>query len=174
MYYVDPSGVFSLLTSVRREKTETSAMLTQELAGIPLFEGLPQEHLDLLAPLFRRVTFPAGTEIFTQGDDASDLFLLVSGDVRVQVSLYDGGRLNVTTVQPGGLWGWSAVLGRTRYTASAVCRSETHALAASGIELRRLIQAHADFGKLLVERMAQLAANRSDGLHDQLMKLFEK
>lgn len=149
-------------------------MLPEELTGVPLFEGLRQEHLELLAPLFRRVTFPAGKEIFSQGDDAVDFYMLESGDVRVQVSLYDGGRLDVTEVQPGGLWGWSAALGRSRYSASAVCHSETQALAVSGIELRRLIQTHTDLGKLLVERMAQLAANRSNGLHHQLMKLFEK
>jgi len=148
-------------------------MQADELTHVPLFQELIPEHLELLAPLFRRVTFTAGDEIFAQGDEAQDLYLLESGEVSVQATLYDGGHININTVQPGGLWGWSAVLGRSHYSASAICRTEATALVVRGNELRKIIQTHTDLGKLLVERMAQLAANRSDGLHDQVMKMFE-
>jgi CRP-like cAMP-binding protein len=149
-------------------------MQADELAGLALFQDLAPEYLRLLAPLFRRVTIADGEEIFRQGDEAKDLYMLESGEIAVQVALYDGGRLDVTTVQPGGLCGWSAVLGRSQYTASAICRGDSTALVVQGSDLRQVIQTHAPLGQLLVERMAQLAGNRSDGLHNQLMKMFEK
>ncbi|HEY4691439.1 MAG TPA: cyclic nucleotide-binding domain-containing protein [Anaerolineae bacterium] len=148
-------------------------MLPEDLAGLSFFEGMSAEQLALLAPLFRCVVFPAGSEVFAEGDEASELYLLVSGRVAIRVMHYDGGQVDVNVVQPGSLWGWSAALGRPTYTASAVCLSETHALAALGCDLRYVMQTYPDLGKLLLERIAQVAANRSMGMSDQLLRMFQ-
>lgn len=149
-------------------------MLSEELSvtALPLFEGLSVEDMELIAPLFRRVTFPSGTQVFSKGEEASYLYVLESGEVAICVPLHDGGCMDIATVQRGGIWGWSAALGRAEYTANATCRRETTALAVRGSDLRQLIQTQTHLGKQLVERMAQLARNRSDGLRDQVMKLF--
>jgi len=149
-------------------------MLAEELPALSLFEGLGVDDLEVVAPLFRRVTFPAGARIFSKGEEATDLYVLESGEVVICVPLHDGGCMDVTTVQRGGIWGWSAALGRAEYTANATCRGETTALAVRGSDLRRLIQTQTHLGKRLVERMAQLAANRPNGLRDQVMQLFER
>ena len=151
-------------------------MLSEELsvAALPLFEGLSVEDMEMIAPLFRRVTFPSGARVFSKGEEASDLYVLESGEVAICVPLHDGGYMDVATVQRGGIWGWSAALGRAEYTANATCRNDTTALAVRGSDLRQLIQTQTHLGRRLVERMAQLAANRPNGLREQVMQLFEQ
>lgn len=148
-------------------------MQIEELRGIALFEGLRHEQLALLAPLLRRVVFPAGATPFTQGDTAGELYLLESGQVAIRTSPYDGGYMNIATIQPEGIFGWSAVLGRPRYTASAVCLIDAQALAIRGRDLRRVMRSDSELSSLLLERMAQIAADRSGGLRDQLTKLLQ-
>ena len=147
-------------------------MSPEELARESIFEGMSAEHLAILAPLFRRVVFATGTEVFTEGEEASELYLLESGRVAVRVAHYDGGQVDLNMVQPGSVWGWSAVMGRSCYSASSVCLSETRALAAPGRDLRRLMQAHPELGRQLLMRITQIASNPSGGLGDQLMKML--
>jgi SulP family sulfate permease len=148
-------------------------MRVEELTGVSLFEGLRPEQLATLAPLFRRVSLPAGYTVFAEGDVASELYVLESGEVAIRLTPYDGGSLHIATIRPGGALGWSAALGQLRYTASAVCRTEAQVLAIRGSDLLRVMHTDPELGSLLFERMAQIVVSRFDGLRAQLMRLFQ-
>jgi CRP-like cAMP-binding protein len=55
------------------------------------------------------------------------LYVLMDGQVAIRFKPHDGDWLTVTDVQAGGVFGWSAALGRRRYTSSAICLQESHA-----------------------------------------------
>ncbi len=148
-------------------------MDSQELARLSLFEGLTPEQLTALALLFRRETFPVGATIFNQGDRASDLYVVEAGEVVIRFFPYDGGSLDIETIRPGGLLGWSAAIGRADYTSAAVCLSAVQALAIKGRDLRRVMRADKSLRALLSERLARLLANRLGHFHAQLDKFFD-
>ncbi len=145
-------------------------MLVEELTRLSLFQGLKPEHLQRLAPLFHHAAFPAGAHVFAQGDEASDIYVLESGEVRIEFYPSDGGCLNIATIVPGGFFGWSAALGRPRYTSSAVCTAGAAVLVAEGEQLRAVMRADAELGAVLLERMAQVVASRLDGLRSLLLR----
>ena len=149
-------------------------MLSEELsvAALPLFEGLSVEDMEMIAPLFRRVTFPSGARVFSKGEEASDLYVLESGEVGICVPLHDGGYMDVATVQRGGIWGWSAALGRPVYTSAAICVTDVRVIATRGIELRRLMRKDNRLGVLLLDRMSQVVAHRFESFRAQLTRLL--
>lgn len=147
-------------------------MLVEELTRLPLFAGLPPGHLAVVAPLFHSVSFPAGSKAFAEGDPAASVYVLVGGQVTIQFHPSDGGCLDIARIQPGGVFGWSAALGRPVYTSSAVCNTRVDALAARGVDLRNVMLADAELGAALLERMADVVVSRLEGLRAQLTTLL--
>jgi CRP/FNR family transcriptional regulator, dissimilatory nitrate respiration regulator len=57
--------------------------LTDQIAGIPLFHGLTPKHYDELTMIVIDQVVPRGQMIFSQGDDATGLYVVISGRVKI-------------------------------------------------------------------------------------------
>jgi CRP-like cAMP-binding protein len=143
-----------------------------ELARHPLFADLTPEQTTRLAGHFAVVDFAAGAEIFAAGDRASQLYVLRSGEVVIQYRPYDGGSLDIATIQPGDAFGWSAALKRAYYTSSAVCRSEVQVLTIGTQDLHHIMADDPEMAGVLLERTAQIAGSRLDSLGRQVIGLL--
>ncbi|OGO65442.1 MAG: hypothetical protein A2030_09645 [Chloroflexi bacterium RBG_19FT_COMBO_50_10] len=138
-----------------------------------LFRDLIPEQLKLLHPLFIPCEFTTDTVLFEQGDPAENLFAVVSGEVVVNFKPDDGPTITVARVQPGSIVGWSAALGRRRYTSSALCTTCTQLLRVRGDDLRHLCVQHPDTGLLLLDRLATVIAERLHSTHDLVLSLLQ-
>jgi CRP/FNR family transcriptional regulator len=148
-------------------------MEATELATLPLFAGLAVSQVEGLAGHFQTISFPTGAEIFAAGDRAVQLYVLRSGEVVIQYRPYDGGSLDIATIQPGGAFGWSAALKRAYYTSSAVCRTEVEVLTIHAQELHQIMADDPELAEVLLERTALIAGSRLDGLGRQVIKLLQ-
>jgi CRP-like cAMP-binding protein len=147
--------------------------LKESLGNLPLFKGLAQDDLDLLAELFHLESYPVGALIFNQGDPADRLFVLANGRVEIRFKPYDGEAWTVTTIEKGGIFGWSAALGRKTYTSCAICTEECKALQAEGELLRQLIDQHPKTGVVLLDRLATVIAERLRNTHAHVIGLLQ-
>ena len=148
------------------------ALRLGELSGFSIFAGLPPQQLALLVPIFWRQQYPAGEHVFQQGDQALNIFIVESGEVVLRFRPYDGGSMDIETIWPGGVFGWSAALGRPQYTSGALCKTPTTLLATHGSDLRRVMRRDRELGALLLDSMAQLVAHRLDSFRSQLLTLL--
>lgn len=148
-------------------------MTPDELQLHPMFAGLSPEQVARLAPAFQRVQYVPGEKIFAQGSPANCVYLLEAGEVALQLNPEDGGCLTIGHIHPNGLFGWSAVLGRARYTSSAICETAARALVARGADLRAAMHADSALGRVLLARMAQAAAGRTSDVHGQVARLIQ-
>jgi CRP/FNR family transcriptional regulator len=57
--------------------------LTDQIGGIPLFRGLTPKHYDELAMIVVDQVVPRGRMIFSQGDEALGLYVVISGRVKI-------------------------------------------------------------------------------------------
>lgn len=91
--------------------------------------ALPDHAVAALAPRLPEQTFPAGSLIARQGDDADAAYLLLEG--QVLVSLPPGPGLPATrlaVLAPGVIFGESALLGDARRTADVTARQAVRCL----------------------------------------------
>jgi CRP-like cAMP-binding protein len=143
-----------------------------ELADFSIFADLKPEQRTALAPIFWRQSLEAGGVVFQQGDQAINVYIVEAGEVVLRFQPYDGGSMDIETIGPGGVFGWSAALGRPHYTSGAASQSGTRLLVTRGSDLRRVMRRDKELGAVLLDSMAQLVAHRLESFRAQLMALL--
>ena len=123
-----------------------------------LFEGMRQEFIDKVSQALGEESFEEGSFIFRQGDPASSLFFLVEGRVRVTV----GAQGTVTKIlnNPGQAFGWSSLVGRGTYTASARCLDFTRVKRVSAEKMNLLLEGDPSAGLIFYRRLARFIRER--------------
>jgi CRP-like cAMP-binding protein len=142
--------------------------MVPHLELFPFFRGLEANHLALLQSLFEAVKFAAGATVIEQGAAAEFLYLVERGRVAICYKPYDGERIILSHVEAGGLFGWSAVIGKAQYSSSAVVIEELDALRVRGSDLRRLCAEHPAAGAAILDRLADAVSNRWKDAHLQI------
>jgi len=140
---------------------------------IHLFDGLSQAELAPVKLLFTPCDYDPEAQLFTQGDPAEFLFVVVHGEVVVNFKPDDAPPLTVARIKPPGVVGWSAALGSKRYTSSAFCTAYTQLLRIRSHDLRWLCEQHPTTGALILERLAALIAERLKNTHPQVKSLLQ-
>ena len=145
---------------------------TCQLEHVSLFRGLSSADLDTLAPLFESVCLKKNLVVFEQGVVAEYLYILLEGEVVVNFKPYDGPPLTVSHILPGGVFGWSSVLGRQVYTSTAVASCDSLAIRIKGEELRCMSEKHPKTGLMILERLADVIAERLQSTRDQIFTML--
>lgn len=135
-------------------------MNAERYASLAFFKGLESEDLYDLFDYFSVTTFVAGTVIFEQGDQAANLYIVAVGEVAIRYKPEDGPMMTVTRVQPGDVFGWSAMIGNGCYTSGAICSLDSEILSIPGDELKRLCQNNPRVGNVLMDRVSLVIADR--------------
>ncbi len=140
---------------------------------LSLVQGLSQEQLDVLRPLFVPCEFGEGTVIFEQGDPAEYIYLVISGEAVIRYKPEDGAEIIVARVRPGGVIGWSAVIGRKRYTSAVICSTYTRTLRLRSADLYALCEQFPETGRLILNRLSDLLAERFRNIRPEVLALLE-
>ena len=129
-------------------------MLREHYTHLSIFEGLDSAQIELLSPYFEELCVPEGGIIFEQGEVAGCLYILLEGEVEVRYKPYDGPPLTVAHITPGGVFGWSAALGRQVYTSGALAWRDCLMVRVRKDSLRRLCECSPQTGGVLLDRLA--------------------
>ena len=140
----------------------------------PMFKDVDNEYIALLQPLFERVAYPANTTVIEQGAPAEFLYLIESGTVEIFYKPYDGEIITITHVEENGLFGWSALIGSTKYSSSGLAIEELSALRIKGSDLRKLCQENPQAGTVILDRLASAVSSRWQNAHEQVRSILEK
>lgn len=141
---------------------------------VQFFQELSPEQRALVQPLFIPCALYAGTVLFEQGGVTDFLYLVIDGEIMVRFKPDDGPALTVARVRPLGMVGWSAALGNSTYTSSAVCSSECHLLRVRSADLRELCDKHPKTGEIVLEHLATLIAQRLRNTHSHVLELLKQ
>lgn len=145
-------------------------MNLEKYAQLAFFNGLDESDIQLLEPFFAPQTWVAGTAVFEQGDYAEYLYLVVFGEVAIRYKPDDGSIMTVTRVQQGGIFGWSAAMNNPSYTSGAVCTLDSEILRIRGTDLREICEKHPELGKILLNRLAGIIAERKQSQQQGQLK----
>lgn len=147
-------------------------MLKLDYFDLSIFKGLAPGELRLIDSLLELCEFAKDVKIFDQGQLATYLFILLKGEVHVQFKPYDGPELTVARILPGGVFGWSAALGHSSYTSSAVAIVDCEVARIRGDHLHQLCQENPEMGVVILERLAGVIAERLRSTYNQILTIL--
>ncbi|HYH53651.1 MAG TPA: glutaminase A [Solirubrobacterales bacterium] len=132
---------------------------TPSLVGglVPLAEhrltaGFAPSMLDAFAELLGPRPFAAGETIFARGDDADAVFLLLAGEVTIEVEVEDGKR-RLATLTPGLAFGEVALAGVPLRPVSARGETDGECLVLAVADFERLAADHPDLQAALMRNL---------------------
>jgi CRP-like cAMP-binding protein len=137
-------------------------MFDEMFDQLAIFEGMDTSQRILLKPYFIPCECRDQAVIFTQGDRAEYLYIVIEGEVAIYFKPDDGPELVVSRIKDGGVFGWSAAFGRGTYTSGATCTQSAKMLRVRGSDLKMLRENHPETGILILERLAAVVAKRME------------
>lgn len=132
----------------------------------PYFDGLDEGILSELDGSARRVRFAPGEALFTRGGAASQVFVLLSGRVRISRPMADGGDRLIEFALKGDVIGSLAVVQNSPHPVTAIAADEVQAASWSAAQFRAAIAKH----PALAVRALRLVAQRAN----QVLDLMEE
>ena len=141
---------------------------------MPIFRGLEEMQLEFLDPFVELCHFAKGQVIFDQGQAATYMYILRLGEVIIQYKPYDAPLLTVTHIEPGGVFGWSAALGRVEYTSAAIAVLDSEAYQLCGEGLSRICGQCPEAGVVILGRLASVIAERLQSTHAQILTMLSQ
>lgn len=147
-------------------------MFRQGYAQLSIFAGLDGNQISQLSQFIEECQFPKDYVIFEQNQPADRLYILLLGEVEIQYKPYDGPPLVVARIDPGGVFGWSAALRRDEYTSGARTVQASDVYCMHGASLARICAKYPETGRVFVERLASVIAERVRSTHTQVLKIL--
>jgi hypothetical protein len=123
-----------------------------------LFGPLGKDFVNEIMNSAETESHQGGEMLFHEGDPAGWFFILLKG--RIKLSLGQTGRVLYVVSRAGELFGWSSLVGRPSYSASAECMIPTSLLRFDKNRLKEIIQKDAAGGITLFQNLAAILGNR--------------
>ena len=150
------------------------AMLDVNPFELALLRGFDKSQINLILPILETCDLPENAIVFKQDQEALFLYVLITGEVIVRYKPYDGEELTIAHVSPEGVFGWSAALGRPKYTSTAYCSSNSKAIRIRVDRLKRFCERNSELGMILLDRLASGIAERLRSTHDEILDLLTR
>jgi len=150
----------------------TAESVLQALQSMEFTRDLDPQHLKKLAAIATEVTFSEGATVFREGDASELVYLIEEGEVAVEIQVPGHGQVQVLTVGPGQLLGWSSLFPPRRKTAGGRALTPTRAIAINSEELRNLLDSDHELGYAIMWRVAEVIADRLKATRMHLVDLL--
>jgi CRP/FNR family cyclic AMP-dependent transcriptional regulator len=130
------------------------AWIDDQLAAVPLFEGLSKKQLRRISSLMTRLDRPAGDVLTKEGQQGYEFFIVLEGEVQVR----QGDRV-VATRGPGEYVGEIALLDKRPRTATVVATTPVSLEVLSRREFVSLLAQVPELAEQIMATMAQRLAD---------------
>ena len=142
------------------------------LRDLPFTAGLGGAERRRLAAFARELIADRDEVLLREGEPTPFLGIVRTGRVALRLRVPGRGPITVVTVEPGDIFGWSAVLAPYRATAAAVAVEPTEAIVLDAASLRLALESDEDLAAALYPRILRSVTRRLEGTRLQLLDLF--
>ena len=140
--------------------------------GSPFVAGLaPSERRRLAALAVRRTAAP-GDVLLHEGAPTSHLGIVTEGRVALRLQLPGRGAITVLTVEPGDVFGWSALVPPYRSTSTVVAVEPTEVVVFDAVALRAALEEDDGLAASLYPRILRSVSRRLEATRMQLLDVF--
>jgi CRP-like cAMP-binding protein len=146
----------------------------KELKEANLFKQLNTKQLQQLGKHFMEESFEAGEVIFTQGEAAKNLYILLEGAVTLGIKAK--GEIDITAysvAKKGETFGLPSLIKPYRNSVSAICNKKTGVLSIEGETLRKLMWQNSKAGIEIMEKVGEVYLSRLNSTRAMITSLFK-
>lgn len=142
-----------------------------ELLKQLLVPNISEKNLKELLSFSKELTYEAGTIIYREDEESSQLLIVEDGQVDVQYMMATGRRETLDTCHHGDILVWSAVVAPYSTNSIGVARSKTNLVAIDGPKLRALCEKDMEFGYHLMSHVAVVIRRRLQAARREIVSL---
>jgi CRP/FNR family transcriptional regulator, cyclic AMP receptor protein len=148
---------FATSTRIRSGYTTHEAPRRErfDLRSVALFQGLDQSALDLIERHAFARSLPKAANVLQEGVSADQVFVVLSGRVKVFLANEDGKELVLGTLEAGESFGEAALIEGARADANIATLESSRLLIVAREVLSEIAQHDAQFALRVAQRMAQ-------------------
>jgi CRP-like cAMP-binding protein len=128
-----------------------------------VFKDLRRETIDAISSIAVEEHFDEGTLLYSQGDPASYLYILVEGKVSLKIG--KSAEMSYLVEHLGETFGWPSVVGHGHYVTEARCLAPTKLLKIKGDGLEEVFETHERSGRKFYSRLAAALGTRLIEIH---------
>jgi CRP/FNR family cyclic AMP-dependent transcriptional regulator len=155
-----------------QEVLMSTDVITSILQSHPFTEGFWPDHIARLSAMASEMRFRPGELIYREGDHSSLFYLLINGNVALEV-MSPGRAVRVATLYAGEVLGWSSVMdGHNGKQFQARSLEEVHAVAFDGERLRHACQEDYAFGFWFMRAILKVMSERMQAIRAQLVDVY--
>jgi len=122
------------------------------------FSGMAHSFVKDLMEKAEKAAYESGDIIFREGDPTRYFYILIKGHIKLLIG--DDAHTVFVIDHPGECFGWSSLINRSRYSASAVCVAPTNLMRLEKTHFRATLERHPADGLLFMERVAGMIGDR--------------
>jgi CRP-like cAMP-binding protein len=123
-----------------------------------IFWGMNKEFVGEIMKIAETDSYDKGDLLFRVGDPADHFYILKKG--QVNLSIGDAGHVVYIVSKAGEAFGWSSLIGREEYSATAECLSSTNLLKLNGEKLQKILEKDSDNGLIFFKRLSMVLGTR--------------
>lgn len=123
-----------------------------------LFRGMNKDFVKKVFDITSKESLNQGDVLFRQGDQARHFYILIKG--RIRLGTRDTGQVVHTVSRPGETFGWSSLVGRDVYSASAECIAQTKLLSIDNEKFQEIQEQDPANGQIFFKRLAGALGER--------------
>ncbi|MFV2063820.1 MAG: Crp/Fnr family transcriptional regulator [Chloroflexota bacterium] len=151
--------------------TDTAALASQ-IDATWFGSGLPTASRDHLVGLAREYEAPARARLLREGDETKELSVLIEGRVALTEHVAGRGSVTLLTVEPGDIFGWSALTTPFRATSTVVSLAPVKVIAFDGARLRADVLSDCELASAIYPKLLEALSRRLQATRHQLLDLY--
>lgn len=140
------------------------------LRNMDLTRDMETKHLKKIAAVATEVEFAQDEIIYSAGEIGKAVYIIRSGEVAIEMEVPGQGQVNILTVGPGELFGWSSLFPSERKNARARAIKPTQAIAIDAEQLRAAWQTDHTLEHAIIQRTAKVMVDRIKGTRQRLLE----
>lgn len=158
------------LAPVERIGMFRQAELQQILQTIPWFLELSESQIEKLARIVAIHHIAKGETLFQEGDAEGNLYILLDGEMSINVKIPGREKLCIFTAEPLDIIGWSSLTPMVRQrTATALVLQDSNYLEFDRDSLMQICEEDPKLGYVIMKRISNVVASRLLTTRIQLM-----
>jgi CRP/FNR family transcriptional regulator, cyclic AMP receptor protein len=161
--------------SVKKDRLQPSDVeaANAQLTAHPFLSGMSPHHLRVLATAASTKQFQKGEIIFRAGERANGFYLIESGTVAIEGSVFEHGPVSTDCIHAGEPLGWSWLFPPYSWHYDARAMEPTTTLFFNGEVLHQLCKDDLTLGHELFKRMSQVMVRRLQASRAKLIEALK-